>query len=302
MTTPRRNRIDLHTHTSRSDGVLPPLVLHEQMQGFGMALVAVTDHDTLEGFAELRDAGLALDTPSPEGPQLVPGVEINVVLPPDWAFSREEIHIVGLVVDPDDERLNATLDRQRRLRTERFELMLERLRGLGIPIDEPLGRILAQDPASLGRPHVARALIALGLVSDVEEAFERYLMRGRPGYVPRMGVGPREAIEAIRSAGGVAVLAHYPHAPERPEVIDLLESWGLDGIEVHYFGGHREFDAGARRRISAFAQERGLLASGGTDYHGDTMSYADAQAGAYVPDDVAERLLEAIESRRAAAR
>ncbi len=293
MTTPRRNRLDFHCHSSRSDGVLPPLELYAQMREFGMRLVSLTDHDTLDGYRELRAEGLG-EHPSPAGPQLIPGVEINTVLAPDWPFPRDEIHVLGLGVDPEDAALESALATQRALRRERFESILGRLRRLGVPIDDELARILPEGTASAGRPHVARVLIDLKLAASVDDAFERYLRRGAPAYVPRSGLGPRDAIEAIRHAGGVASLAHYPDTLDRPALLDRLMEWGLNGLEVHYFGRHHAFPPESRRRLSAFAAERGLVATGGTDYHGDGMSYAEAQAGALVPDEVGERLLAAI--------
>ena len=301
MTTPRPNRLDFHCHSTRSDGVLEPHELYGQMQRFGMRLVALTDHDSVDGYRELAAAGLGREA-SPAGPRLIPGVEINTVLPPDWPFPRDEIHVLGLGIDPDDDALEDALASQRRQRLQRFDEMVERVRRLGIPIDDVLPSVLRHETDAAGRPHVARALRELGVVESFEEAFERFLKRVRPAYVLRMGLGPAAAIAAIRHAGGVASLAHYPDAPERPELLDHLEEAGLNGLEVHYFAWHRRFAPDVRRRLADVAAARGLLATGGTDYHGDEMSYAEAQAGAFIPAEVGERLLEALETSRAAAR
>src|SRR5919106_3830758 len=135
MTTPRPNRVDLHCHTSRSDGVLPPLALHEQLRAAGMRLVAISDHDTLDGYRELRAAGLG-ERPSPAGPQLLPAVEINSIADEFPDLWEAELHILGFGVDPDDAAFEALLAAQREARRVRILEMVERLRGLGMPIDE----------------------------------------------------------------------------------------------------------------------------------------------------------------------
>jgi predicted metal-dependent phosphoesterase TrpH len=297
VTTLRPNRIDLHCHTRRSDGVLDPFVLYGQMRDYGMRLVAVTDHDTLAGYLELRAAGLGA-VPSSVGPQLIPAVEINSIA--DEVLERhglgrdgEELHIVGLGVDPDEPALADTLARQRDGRRRRIELTLRRLAEEGMPVDRELEGLAIAVDDSIGRPHVARALVLAGHAESVDDAFARLIGYGAPGYVPRQGIGTREAIESIRRAGGLPVLAHSPSAPDRPEVIDELQGWGLRGIEVYY----RTFASETVERMAAFAQERGLLPSGGSDYHGDTMGYAEAQATTFVPNEVGERLLEAFAER-----
>jgi 3',5'-nucleoside bisphosphate phosphatase len=198
-------------------------------------------------------------------------------------------------MDIDDPVFRAVRARQRQGRQERLARMLERLRELGMPVDE----YLAGDPGvdAMGRPHVARALIRAGHAASVDDAFARYLNWGMPAYVPRYGIGPEEAIDAINEAGGIAVLAHSPSAPDRPELIDELRAAGLGGLEVYY----RSFVPETVERMRAFASARGLVATGGSDYHGDTMSYAEAQATTSVPDAVGEALLEALAARRAAA-
>ncbi len=145
---------------------------------------------------------------------------------------------------------------------------------------------------ALGRPHVARALVSAGRAEDVQDAFARYLVPGMPGYIRRQGIGPRAAIAAISGAGGIASLAHSPWAPDEPEVIDELMRWGLRGLEVHY----HHWDDERIERMGAFADAQGLLRTGGSDYHGDTGTYAEAQADVRVPDVVGERLLAALGS------
>ena len=298
MTSRRPNRVDLHTHSRRSDGVLEPADLYARMTRFGMRVVALSDHDTLAGYRELRAAGLG-ERPSPNGPQLIPAVEINtlagsVLRRHGMGRDGEELHILGFGMDPDDAVFESRLTRQRDGRRVRLEATVECLRRHGASIDEQLPDILAAvGPTghdALGRPHIARALILAGHADSVDDAFARWIDHGRPCYVPREGLGPRDAIEAIREAGGLPVLAHSPAAPDRPEVIAELQGWGLAGLEVYY----RTFLPEIVARMATFAAERALLATGGSDYHGDTMDYAEAQAETWIPGEAAERLLEAI--------
>lgn len=294
MTTPQRNHIDLHCHTARSDGVLEPEELYRQMRAWGSTLVSITDHDTLAGVRELLTSGLGRD--EADGPRLLPGVEINTRVDDEIGAvggSAErigELHILGLGIDTDDPSFEATLARQRDGRRRRMELTLERLDELSIDVRGHLPRP-AGGIESLGRPHIARALVAAGYAETVDGAFRRFLEPGAAAYVRREGIGPRQAIEAIVGAGGIAALAHAAWAPDEPAVIEQLERWGMRAIEVHY---HR-FDDETASAMSRFARQRGLLATGGSDYHGDGVDYATAQATTHVPDEVGERLLETID-------
>lgn len=293
MIAPPRNRVDLHTHTARSDGVHEPAELYDQMRSWGSTLVAITDHDTLTGARELLAAGLGSD--GGDGPRLIVGVEINTAVDAEVEAvggTEErlgELHILGLGVDPDDHVFEAVLAEQRGGRERRLRLTLTRLRELDLDVAAHLPQVEGGIDA-LGRPHVARALVSAGHAESVQDAFERYLVPGRPAYVRRQGIGPRAAIEAINAGGGIASLAHSPWAPDEPEVMDLLMAWGLRGLEVHY----HQWEDERVEAMGTFADERGLLRTGGSDYHGDTGSYAEAQTSVHVPDVVAERLLEAL--------
>jgi 3',5'-nucleoside bisphosphate phosphatase len=293
VTTPRRNTVDLHTHTARSDGVLEPLELYAQMRAWGSTLVAITDHDTLAGARELLAAGLG--GRAGDGPRIIVGVEINTAVDVEveaiggTESGLGELHLLGLGVDADDTVLEAVLREQRGGRARRLELTLDRLHHLGMDVRAHLPRVEGGIDA-LGRPHVARALVGAGHAQTVQDAFGRYLVPGMPAYVRRQGIGPRAAIEAITGAGGIASLAHAPWAPDEPEVIDGLMRWGLRALEVHY----HHWDDERIEHMGAYADALGLLRTGGSDYHGDTGSYAEAQATVYVPDAVGARLLGAI--------
>ena len=292
MTTPRPNRVDLHCHTARSDGVLEPLELYRQLAAAATTLVAITDHDTVAGLREIRAAGLGASG-SLDGPYILAGVEINTTadegLPGADGLSRKarELHIIGLGIDPDDGALADALARQRDQRILRREAILDKLAGMGRDVRTQMPSGAAIDSA--GRPHIARALVDAGYASSVQDAFDRYLTVDGPGYVPRQGMGPREAIGTIHAAGGIAVLAHRSDAPDHPELMGALIEVGLDGVEAY----HQSFGEDEVDRMTRYADAHELLPSGGSDYHGDDdMSYATAQARTHVPDSVGTRILE----------
>lgn len=277
---PHPSRVDLHTHSNRSDGVLDPAELVRAAAAAGVRVLALADHDTLAGVREL----VAADRPRLPL-ELLPAVEINSVasgIPDLW---EGELHILGLGVDPAHEPFEATLERQRTFRASRFHEIIARLRELGYPIEAQANELLAgagaASGASLGRPQAARCLVAAGHVESVEQAMRQLLGRGCPAYVPRQGLGPFEAIAAILAAGGVPVLAHFADAPGRRDLIGELVAAGLAGLEVHY----RHFDVATVAGAAAVASEMGLLATGGSDYHGDGETYAQVYAQLYVPDE-----------------
>lgn len=291
-TTPRKRPLpptpaamDLHSHTSRSDGILTPSELVLAASAVGVRLLAITDHDTLAAYRELIQ-GRAIPAPI----ELIPGVEINA-LAGGIPLAEGELHILGFGMDPANEAFEAALAKQRSARKIRFERTVEKLRTVGMPIDAHLGHLdLSRDDA-LGRPTIARALIAAGYATSVEDAFNRLIGWGGPGYVQREGMGPRDAIDAILGAGGVPVLAHFSEAPGQMPLLRELKEIGLAGLEVYYIS----FDRDTVELVGAVARQLGLLATGGSDYHGDTSSYAEAHASLHVPDSVGERLHEMID-------
>ena len=307
MTTPRRRRhdplpppgddrveapspsiVDLHTHTTRSDGVVAPGALVQAAWDAGVRILALTDHDTLAGYREIVNAGRV-----PPGMTLLPGVEINAIVGRDLGLWEGELHILGFGMDPDDEAFEAALATQRDRRRERFERTVVCLRDLDLSIDGQVADLNAADGDALGRPTVARALVAAGHATSVEDAFKRLLGHGMPAYIPRSGLGPVEAIAAIRSAGGLPALAHFSEAPSRLEIVRELVEAGLGGLEVHY----RAFDQATVAAVGDIARELRLQATGGTDYHGDLGPYAEAHAGLWVPPQVGETILQRLESR-----
>ena len=275
---PYPSRVDLHTHSRRSDGVLEPADLVRAAAAVGVRTLALADHDTLAGVRELR-AGHALPL------ELIPGVEINSVADPADNLWEGELHILALGVDPDDDAFEAALERQRAGRLSRFQMIVSRLAELGMGVDEPVEQLMSTQGAaigaSLGRPQIARCLVEAGHATSVDDAMKRLLARGQPAYVPRRGLGPAEAIAAIRAAGGVASLAHFADAARRIDLVRELAATGLNGIEVHY----RHFDAATVVSVGAVARELGLVPTGGSDFHGDTETYAEAHTQLFVPDE-----------------
>ena len=286
---PHPSRVDLHTHSRRSDGVLEPLELVTAAAAVGVQVLALSDHDTLAGVRELTASGRP-----PLPLELLPAVEINSVATGIARLWEGELHILGLGVDLHDEAFEATLERQRGFRVTRFHRIVDRLRQMGYPVDHQVHAYLAASGAavgaslgaSLGRPQIARCLVAARYASSVDDAMQRLLGRGRPAYVPREGLGPTEAISAIRAAGGLPSLAHFADAHERRELIEELAAAGLGGLEVHY----RHFDADTVADLGELARELRLAQTGGSDYHGDAETYAEAHASLYVPNEDATNL------------
>jgi 3',5'-nucleoside bisphosphate phosphatase len=288
---PHPSRVDLHTHSCRSDGVMEPLALVEAAAAAGVQVLALADHDTLAGAREL----LALPVQLPLA--FLPAVEINSVasgIPQLW---EGELHILGLGVDVKDDYFESILEKQRGLRVGRFNRIVDRLCQLGYPIDEQIDELLAGQGkaagASLGRPQIARCLVQARFAVSVDDAMQRLLARGRPAYVPREGLGPIEAISAIRAGGGLPSLAHFADAPARTELIAELQAAGLGALETYY----RHFDADTIADLRSVARDLHLLETGGSDYHGDGETYAEAHASLYVPDEVATDLFSALGRR-----
>jgi 3',5'-nucleoside bisphosphate phosphatase len=265
--------------------VLEPSELVRQAAEAGVRLLSVTDHDNLAGFRE------AAAGPVPDGIEVIPGVEINAVAGRE-GFWEGEVHVIGLGMDPANAGFEVALAGQRGQRRLRFERMLQRLRELHMPVDDEIERLDLTDDDALGRPTIARALIARGHAESVEDAFRRWLGHGMPAWVPRDGLGPKGAIEAIRAAGGLPVLAHFAEAAERIGVVRELVDVGLGGLEVHY----RSWNRATVETVAGVARALRLVATGGSDYHGDFGPYAESHASLWVPPEVGEQLRHALAS------
>ncbi len=218
-------RVDLHLHSTASDGSLTPEELVAYAREKGAAAIALTDHDTVDGVKPALEAGAR------HGLEVVPGVEISALHP------RGTMHILGYFIDPDHPFLQNQLDRLQVARRERNPRIIQRLKALGIPITWESVAALAR--GQIGRPHIAQALVRAGAVTSVEEAFEKYLTRGAPAYVEKFRFPPSEAIEMIRAAGGLAVLAHpftlnLPSLSALEQELSALKALGLEGVDGLY--------------------------------------------------------------------
>lgn len=284
--------IDLHLHTTASDGRLSPAQLVARVGAAGITTMSVTDHDTVAGLAEVGTAASTI------GIRLVPGIEITSVA------DGRDVHMLGYFFDPTSADLLTFLEGQRALRVSRVREIGARLAGLGMPIDvEALVTTAATRPGtSVGRPQIARAMVAAGHVASVQDAFERWLATGLPGFVPRTGPSPAAVVDVIHAAGGVASMAH-PAVTKRDDLIRPLADHGLDAIEV-YHSDHQPEDVQEYRSLS---QRLGILVSGGSDFHGeDPAALADRgrarrnTLGAVMlpPDDFAALERRAGENRR----
>ncbi len=248
-----KGRADLHVHTTASDGVMSPAQVVDVAAARRLAAVGIADHDSVSGIPEARDRAAEL---GPDAPEVVPALEINT------DYGSKEIHVLGYYVIWSDPALGRTLARLREGRLARVGRMLAKLDALGIHLS--LDRVISlREEGSVGRPHVARALVEAGHVRTAKEAFEAFLSRGRPAYVERMRFTPREAVRAVRAAGGVPVLAH-PAGEASPELIRELVAVGLEGLEVF----HPDHDFRLEQLYLATAKEMGLVATGGSDDHG----------------------------------
>jgi predicted metal-dependent phosphoesterase TrpH len=244
--------IDLHLHTTASDGRSTPAGLVREAVAAGITTLAVTDHDTVAAVPQVLAAARAA------GVVAVAGIEITAV------HAGRDVHVLGYFLDPDSPHLNAFLDRQRQDRRRRVLEIADRLDELGAPVDRAsLTANAAQPGKSLGRPVVAAALIAAGHVRDVAEAFDRYLSPGAPAFVERIGAPPAAVVRLIGEAGGLAAIAH-PGKANTDHLIPVMVDAGMAAIEVF----HSDHSAADVMRYQAAAAHFGLLVTGGSDYHG----------------------------------
>ncbi len=275
MSAQRLARADLHLHTSASDGVLSPSELVRVAAGKGLRVIAITDHDTLEGIPEA--VSVAGDFPDLK---VIPGVEINTDSP------EGEIHILGYFVRSEDAELREALMRLRDSRTDRARRMCQRLADLGMPI--PWEKVLAvAGKGALGRPHIAQAMREMGYIATLKEAFVKYLGFGCPAYVEREKLPSEDAVRLISGAGGMAALAHPLFLADLETWVARLHAAGLAGLEVAYPG----FSSDSQDYLERLAIQYGLIPVGGSDYHGlPSLDRADV-GGVPVPLSWLERLM-----------
>lgn len=248
-------RIDLHAHTTASDGSLAPEELVRLAKQQGVATLAVTDHDTVAGLQRAIAEG------AQAGVEVIPGIEISCL------YGKTELHVLGYFINPDDPHLAPALITYQASREERNPRIVQRLQDLGCPLTYAEVKAAA-GAATVGRPHIAQALVRRGYVRSVSEAFDRYLADDAPAYVPRPLPSPAEAIGLIRRIGGIPVLAHpvYTSRLKEPfeQVCATLKALGLLGIEALYSSHSRQ----QTDRYRSIAKNHGLLVTGGSDFHG----------------------------------
>lgn len=279
--------IDLHVHSTVSDGSDRPERLPELAAGAGCSAMAITDHDRLDGIpdaaARAREVGV----------ELVPGCEVSC------AGSPGSIHVLVYFVQPGEGPLHEELDRLQRDRAERNLRLVARLADLGLPVSEQDLRDESgkDDLAEVGRPHVAAVLVRKGVVSSIQEAFDEWLAKGRPGYVSKARVEPLDVARVARASGATAVLAHplslnLPRGELASAVAELAEG-GFVGLEAYY----GRYSPEERAHLAALARSLGLVATGGSDYHGSYKP--DLAVGVGLGDlEVPDRALEELAARR----
>lgn len=263
---PKHFSPDLHVHTDASDGQFSPLQVIGLAKGKGVNLLAITDHDTLDGLSKIMEQASDIDM------DILPGVEIS-------AGGDNEVHILGYGINEGMKRLHALLQDMRREREERVRRMIEKLRTLGMPID--LSEIASPQADSLGRAHIGRAMVRKGLADSIYDAFEKYLSPGRPGFEPRPKRKVSQVVRLLREEGAVPVIAHPGLLKMEPEDLrPLLYEWkeeGLMGLEAY----HPAHLPAMTRTWDSLARKCGLLVTGGSDFHGQDGRHLDI--GAMLP-------------------
>ena len=283
--------IDLHTHTTASDGTLSPRQLVQAAAAVGLSAIAVTDHDTTAGLEE------ALDEAGPSGVRVVPGVEISIEFRGPRVGGRPGwLHLLAYFL-PAGGLLAGKLERLQRWRRERNGLMVEKLRRLGMDIT--LEQVAAlSGGGQVGRPHFARALLEAGYVDNLQQAFDRYLKKGAAAYVDKQRLTIDQALQLVRGDGAVAVLAHpFSLGLGDEELSERLARWrwlGLAGMEVEY----PEHDSDLRRRLHRLAAHHQLVATGGSDFHGTNKDGIELGRGHDGNISVPDEVLAELERRR----
>ena len=274
-------KADLHLHTTFSDGTLSPAELVQQAVDAGLAVIAVTDHDCVDGVAPARAAAAGRI-------EVLSGVEMTV------AFRGVELHVLGLLIDIESPAITERLTQFRRARTHRLQDMIDRLKTYDVTVT--LEEVLAlSDHGAPGRPHLARALVQRGFVKTPEEAFDRFLGDQAPCFVKGATMTPAGAAALIRDAGGISSLAHPARFVPDEWLPELLAA-GIQGIEAY----HPDHSAATAKRYQQYAEQHGLLVTGGSDAHGTWKAHGPAVGSVTVPYAYVERLKAAAGESRGA--
>ncbi|UCB43499.1 MAG: PHP domain-containing protein [Dehalococcoidales bacterium] len=267
--------VNLHLHSNASDGRFSPAELIRRAVGEGLTVIALTDHDTIDGISPALEAARAFP-----GLRLIPGVEISTDVP------EGEVHILGYFIDYIDGNLQAALKQMHNSRWERAQKMVTKLEELGCPIEWERVQEIAGEGA-IGRPHVAQAMLERGYIESFKEAFTKYIGRDGPAYVEREKVTPAESVELVIQAKGLPVLAHPLTLPEPERMVTELKAAGLVGIEAYYAGyATEDID-----RLVSIANRHNLITTGGTDFHGLDNNSEVSIGGVDIPDESLKDLL-----------
>jgi len=268
--------IDLHLHTTFSDGVSETADIIKEAINYGLKAIAITDHDNTGSYAVACKAAEGSDL------EVIPGIEINTV----WEAHKQEVHVLGFYIDPYEVNLQRVIQEHRQKRLEQMDALAKKFQSKGIKLT--LEDILAQsrEEGSVGRPHVARALMAKGKVPTLSDAFNVYLNRKADTYVSRPTVSPHEAVEAIYDCGGIPVIAHPGEMEHIETLVEELMDYGLRGLEAY----HKSHRPAIIEYHCNLAEKNGLIVTGGTDYHGEAVGYSNALSRLRIPEYVLPRL------------
>ncbi|NIM04693.1 MAG: PHP domain-containing protein [Armatimonadetes bacterium] len=269
-------RIDLHLHTTCSDGTLSPAETVKEALRRGLSIIAITDHDTAVGIAP------ALEAASGTGLRVVPGIELNT------DYKGQEVHILGYGIDPEAEALRDAHQRMVDARHQRNLAILGRLEALGMGLDVKRVEEIAQGEI-VARPHIAKAMVEAGHVGSLQEAFDRFLKKGAPAFVERESLTPQEACQAILRSGGLPVLAHAGKADYEVLIKELLP-FGLRGIEAY----HTDHSAAQQVKLRNMAERFNLLTTGGSDSHGPKWGRPAEMGSVPIPPEALEKFLAAL--------
>jgi len=275
--------IDLHTHSTASDGTLTPTELVKLAKETGLDAIAITDHDTFQGVPEALEAGKKF------GIEVIPGCELSLESPEGAGW----MHVVALWIPPDPKELQTSFDWVIEGRKNRNHEIVKKLRSLGINITYE--GVAARAKGTIGRPHFAQELISLGVVSTINEAFKIWLGDNGRAYIPKRNLMPKQAFDILNNIGATSILAH-PFTlgldlPKTERLVSKLIGYGLDGIEVYY----SEHDDAATKAYKEMAERLGLLASGGSDFHGDVkprIRLGKGKGGLHVPTELLDKMKE----------
>lgn len=269
------SKVDLHIHSTASDGRYSPQEIVRKAVGLGLEVIALADHDSVDGIVPALEEARRLNQL-----QFIPAVEISTDVP------SGEVHVLGYFIDYTSKELAAALDRFRYSREGRAQGMITRLAELGIHISWARVREIAGS-GTVARPHIAQAMLEKGYISSIKEAFDKYIARDGPAYVEREKMTPVEVVKLILRNRGIAVMAHPFFVPEPEAMIAELKAAGMAGIEA-YYNNYTNEDIGT---LIALAKNHGLIVTGGSDYHGLDESNETLMGGVEVPMEAVSRLI-----------